>query len=114
VLALEIGFHTEHPRLDDNDQVLARLLEQERRWRRVVGDEAHAGPFLGAADRWRRISETWPTPDLDEDGLAFEIGARLTDYITALEPLRGASKTTDVQTTRELHKFSAQRRGSPC
>jgi len=88
VLALEIGFHAEHQRLDDNEQVLARLLEQERRWRRVVGDEADAGPFLGAADRWRRISETWPDPDLDEDGLAFEIGARLTDYITALEPLR--------------------------
>jgi hypothetical protein len=88
VLALEVGFHAEHPRLADNEQVISRLLGHEKRWRRVVGDEAEVGPFLGAADRWRRISETWPDPDLDEHELAFEIGTRLTDYITALEPLR--------------------------
>ncbi len=88
VLALEVGFHAEHPQLTDNEAVIARLLEHERRWRKVVGDEAEVGAFLGRADRWRRISETWPDPDLDEEGIAFELGARLTDYITALEPLR--------------------------
>ena len=46
-----------------------------------------AGPFLGSRDDWRRISETWPDPDLGEEDLAFELAARLTDYITALEPI---------------------------
>jgi hypothetical protein len=88
MLALEVGFHAEHPTVSDNDAVIARLLRSERRWRRVVGDEAEVGPFLGRADAWRRISETWPDPDLEDEGLAFEIGVRLTDYVTALEPAR--------------------------
>jgi len=92
VLGLEVGFHAEHTELVRNEAVLARLLGAERRWRSVVGDEAVAGPFLGRADLWRRVSETWPDPDLDDPGLAFELGARLTDYITALEPvLRGGA-----------------------
>jgi hypothetical protein len=88
VLALEIGFHAEHPKAPDNDAVIARLIECEDRWRRIIGAEAVAGPFLGRADAWRRISETWPDPDLGDAGIALELGARLTDYITALEPLR--------------------------
>lgn len=88
VLALEIGFHAEHPKVDDNDAVIDRLCQGERRWRRQVGAEAIAGPFLGRADVWRRISETWADPDLSEPDLGFEIGARLTDYIRALEPVR--------------------------
>jgi hypothetical protein len=88
VLALEIGFHAEHPQLRDNDDVLANLMRREVRWRKVVGDEAVAGPFLGRPDVWRRVSETWPDPDLDDTELAFAIAARLTDYVTAIEPLR--------------------------
>jgi hypothetical protein len=86
-LALEVGFHAEHSQLAANDAVIDRLVRSEKRWRPVIGAEAVAGPFLGRADAWRRLSETWPDPDLGDPGLAFELGACLTDYITALEPL---------------------------
>jgi hypothetical protein len=85
-LALEVGFHAEHPKPADNEATLAHLATQEKRWRKSVGEEAVAGPFLGR-DGWRRVSETWADPDLGEEDLAFELAARLTDYITALEPL---------------------------
>ena len=88
VLALEVGFHAEHPKEADNDAVLAKLLAKEKTWRKVIGAEAVPGEFLGRAVHWRRISETWPDPDLSERGLAFEIAARLTDYVTGLEPVR--------------------------
>ena len=91
-LAVEVGFHAEHPRLADNDAIIARLAAVEKRWRDIVGGEAVTGPFLGRADSWRRISETWADPDLDDPGLAFELGTRLTDYITALEPLLRESR----------------------
>jgi hypothetical protein len=87
-LAIEVGFHSEYPNPADNDAVIAHLLANEKRWRRTVGREAQAGPFLGRADRWRRVSETWPDPDLDDDGLVTELATRLTDYITGLEPVR--------------------------
>jgi hypothetical protein len=86
--ALEIGFHAEHSQVHDNDQVLARLIAHEQRWREVLGHEAVAGPFLGRPTAWRRLSETWPDPDLDDTDLAVELAGRLTDYVTALEPLR--------------------------
>jgi hypothetical protein len=87
VLALEIGFHLEHPRSEDNDAVLALLKRRQKSWRSQVGDEAVAGPFLGRPDDWRRVSETWPDPDLGAPDLAFEIAARLADYIAAIEPI---------------------------
>ena len=90
VVAVEIGFHAEHPRLADNEAVLARLLAAERKWRRRLGREAEGGPFLGPADGWRRLSETWADPDLSSPDLPFEVAARLTDYITLLEPFRRA------------------------
>jgi hypothetical protein len=86
-LALEIGFHAEHPKPADNEAALARLTAEETAWRKVIGAEPVAGPFLGRRDDWRRVSETWPDPDLGEEDLAFELAARLTDYITALEPV---------------------------
>ena len=90
VLALEVGFHAEHPQAADNDSIMARLLATERRWRKVLGKEPVAGPFLGRPDLWRRVSETWPDPDLGDTELPFEVAARLTDYVIALEPvLRG-------------------------
>ena len=86
-LALEVGFHSEHPKVADNDAVIARLTANEKKWRKEVGKEAEVAPFLGRADNWRRVSETWLDPDLGEPGIAFEIASRLVDYITALEPL---------------------------
>jgi hypothetical protein len=91
VLALEIGFHAEHPKREDNDAVIAQLTRRESRWRAKLGKEAVVGPFLGRADLWRRVSETWPDPDLSDPELAVEIAARLTDYVTALEPVRRAT-----------------------
>jgi hypothetical protein len=88
LLAIEVGFHAEYPKATENDAVIAYLLANEKRWRRAVGKEAEVGDFLGRADRWRRVSETWPDPDLSDGGLVIELAARLTDYITALEPVR--------------------------
>jgi hypothetical protein len=58
VLALEVGFHSEHPKAEDNERTLAALLETEGRWRKALGPDAVGGPFLGR-DSWRRLSETW-------------------------------------------------------
>jgi hypothetical protein len=87
VVALEVGFHAEHPQESDNDAVTAHLLAAERWWRPEIGDEAIVGPFIGRPS-WRRLSETWPDPDLDAADLALEVAARLTDYIMAIEPIR--------------------------
>src|SRR5665811_356180 len=57
------------------------LVANEKRWRRTVGKEAQVGEFIGRADRWRRVSETWPDPDLGDGGLVIELAMRLTDYI---------------------------------
>ncbi|MGZ4675456.1 MAG: hypothetical protein ACXVLO_01415 [Acidimicrobiia bacterium] len=86
-LALEVGFHSEHPKEPDNEAVIARLTAAEKRWRRDVGKEAEVAVFLGRAEHWRRVSELWLDPDLGEPGVAFEIASRLVDYITALEPV---------------------------
>jgi hypothetical protein len=93
VLAIEVGFHSEHPKVADNDAVIAHLLANEKKWGRVVGKEAEVGEFLGRADRWRRVSETWPDPDLGDEMLVIELATRLTDYITALEPVRRTRRT---------------------
>lgn len=86
-VALEVGFHAEHPKVGENEAVLARLLGEEQGWRSELGDGPVAGAFIGA-DRWRRISETWEAPDPDDVDAAIEIAARLADYVTVLEPLR--------------------------
>lgn len=86
-LALEIGFHAEHPDAAANDDILDRLVAAEKRWRSVLGAEAEMGEFFGAAN-WRRISEAWIEPDLDDPELAFEVASRLVDYVNALEPIR--------------------------
>jgi hypothetical protein len=88
VLAIEVGFHAEHPDAARNQAVLDRMLAGERRWRRTLGVEPEAGPFLGRRDDWCRLSELWPDPDLGDPTLGLEIAARLTDYATVLEPLR--------------------------
>jgi hypothetical protein len=91
ILALEIGFHAEHSKAGDNTTVITHLLEQEKQWRPVVGRAAVVGPFLGRAKSWKRVSETWPDPDLGDPELAIELAALLADYITGLEPARAAS-----------------------
>ena len=88
VLAIEVGFHAEHPDPTQNEQALALLGKQEKRWRKGLGPEPMAGTFIDDRRGWQRLSETWPDPDLDDPDLALEIAGRLTDYITALEPLR--------------------------
>lgn len=88
ILAIELGFHAEHPQVAANDAVLGRFLDHERQWRRVLGDDAVAGPFLGRPEDWRRLSEIWPDPDLSDPETGIEIATRLTDYVTLLEPIR--------------------------
>ena len=88
VLALEIGFHSEHTTARENQAVMARVLDGEREWRKVLGKDAVAGPFLGRAKTWQRVSETWPDPDLSDPELSIEVAARLVEYVTALEPVR--------------------------
>jgi hypothetical protein len=87
-LALEIGFHSEHPKEPANIAVVDQLRTDEKTWRRELGKEPEIAPFLGRATHWRRVSETWLDPDLGEPGLAFEIASRLVDYITVIEPRR--------------------------
>lgn len=85
-MALEIGFHAENPDRDANEAVIAHLEKAGKTWRRILGDEAEVGPFFGA-DNWRRVSEAWIEPDLDEPELAFEVASRLVDYLSAIEPV---------------------------
>lgn len=92
-LGIEIGFHAEHRDLADNDASLARITTAGPRWRKELGGEAEAGPFIGAEDRWRRISEVWIDPDLGDPDLPWEVGARLCDYVTVLEPLRATVRS---------------------
>jgi hypothetical protein len=89
-LAIEIGFHAEHPKVGENRAVVTHLLEQEKEWRKTLRN-AVAGPFIGRAQTWQRVSETWPDPNLDDPELAIEVAAQLADYITVLEPRRGAT-----------------------
>ena len=92
VLGIEVGFHAEDRDEAKNDAALEALLAREKAWRKELGgpDEVHAGAFLGAGrlGHWRRISETWPDPDLGDGERAFELAARLFEYVTTLEPLR--------------------------
>ncbi|HYD09202.1 MAG TPA: hypothetical protein VEA78_03785 [Acidimicrobiales bacterium] len=93
VLGIEVGFHVEDKDEAKNDAILDALLAHEKRWRKELGggpDAVHAGVFLGAGrlGHWRRISETWPDPDLGHGDLAFELAARLCDYMVTFEPLR--------------------------
>ena len=87
VLAIEIGFHAEHPKTPDNEAVLAPISKAERSWRTLLGPEAEAGPFLGRGG-WVRVSETWADPNLGDPELPFEVADRLATYIEALEPVR--------------------------
>ncbi|MCP3856294.1 MAG: hypothetical protein GY698_16385 [Actinomycetia bacterium] len=86
-MVIEVGFHAEHGDEAANQKVVDRLLAGRDGWHAELGDAAVAGPFLGN-DGWRRLSETWIEPDLDDPDLSFELGSRLVDYVAALEALR--------------------------
>ena len=86
-LAVEIGFHAEHPRAPDNLAVVAPLRSGESGWRAALGPDAVLGPFLGRGS-WQRLSETWPDPDLSDPEVCFEIADCLAAYVLAVEPLR--------------------------
>jgi hypothetical protein len=86
-LHLEVGFHAEHRDAGRNEEVVARLVDNEKAWRKALGREAKAGPFLGRQSKWRRISEIWEGDGLTDDA-AVEAAERLATYITALEPVR--------------------------
>ncbi len=85
-IELEIGFHAEHSKSEQNEATLATLTRDEKRWRKTLGPDPVAGVFLGN-DRWRRISETWDTFDFRDLQLAFEVADRLAEYIESFEPL---------------------------
>lgn len=85
--ALEVGFHAEHLDPARNAEVLARITALERSWRRRLRD-AEAGPFVGRARGWARVSELWFDCDLGDDGTLIEAAERLAAYIEAFEPLR--------------------------
>jgi hypothetical protein len=86
VLALEIGFHSEYPKVAENEAVIDRLRATESTWRKELGVDVVVGEFLGR-DSWRRVSETWADPNLDDEELVLDLAMRLVDYFTALEPL---------------------------
>lgn len=87
---LEIGFHAEHPKAAQNQDVLDRLVKREAKWRKALGREAEAGAFIGR-EGWCRISELWPLPDAFEVDDVIDVAARLADYALALEPVRTAT-----------------------
>jgi hypothetical protein len=86
-VALEIGFHAEDPDVDRNARTVAAIARSEAIWREVVGEGAEVGPFFGAS-HWRRVSEAWLDPDLDDPELAIEVASQLVDYLQAIEQAR--------------------------
>lgn len=88
LLAIEVGFHAENADEAANDRVVSALVDAERSWRKHLGKDPVIGGFLGRSGGWQRVSEVWLDPDLSDPELVFELAARLTDYITALEPHR--------------------------
>ena len=86
-MALEVGFHSEHKEPAKNIAVIDRVMKTEKKWRKELGKEPTADVFFGA-DNWRRISEAWIEPDMDDPELAFEVASRLVDYVTAIEVAR--------------------------
>ena len=86
-LHLEVGFHAEHRDPGRNEEVVARLVDKEKAWRKTLGRDAQAGAFLGRQSKWRRISEVWEGEGLTDDA-AIEAAERLATDITVFEPLR--------------------------
>ena len=86
-MAIEIGFHAEHEDQAKNVAVIDRITGTEKKWRKELGKEPEVDVFYGA-DNWRRVSEAWIEPDLDDPEITFEIASRLVDYVSVIEPAR--------------------------
>lgn len=86
-MAVEIGFHSEHKEPAKNVTVIDRITSTEKKWRKELGKEPQVDIFFGA-DNWRRVSEAWIEPDLDDPEITFEIASRLVDYVSVIEPAR--------------------------
>jgi len=85
--ALEVGFHAEHKDAGRNEEILDRIVDGEKRWRKALGRAPKTGSFLGRQKNWRRVSEVWEGDGLTDDA-AVEAAERLGAYIEAFEPLR--------------------------
>ena len=103
--ALEVGFHAEHKDEARNEATLERLLEQEKTWRKALGPEPDAGKFLGRQSSWRRVSEVWDLPGV-EDEASIEAAERLADYIRAIEPVRTGTKKPAVRERKAVRRSS--------
>ena len=101
--ALEIGFHAEHKAVEQNEELLERLVAQEKAWRKALGPEPEAGTFLGRQSPWRRVSEVW---DHVDDDASIEAAERLADYIQALEPVRTGKKQPAVKARKAVRRSS--------
>lgn len=86
-MAIEIGFHAEHQDAGRNVEAVAAIEAKEGQWRKILGAEAEVGPFFGA-ENWRRVSEAWLEPDLEDPELPVEVASRLVDYLEAIEAAR--------------------------
>ena len=86
-MAIEIGFHAELPDEQANQDAINVLTAAKSAWKKELGSVAEADGFLGNI-KWRRFSEVWIEPELEEPDFAFEIGSRLVDYLELLEPIR--------------------------
>ncbi|MGH1489499.1 MAG: hypothetical protein ACRBK7_08930 [Acidimicrobiales bacterium] len=86
-MALEIGFHAENRDTESNVAAIELIGKTEKKWRKILGADAEVGEFYGASN-WRRVSEAWIEPDLEDPEVAFEVASRLVDYLEAIEPAR--------------------------
>ena len=86
-MAVEIGFHSEYPKREQNEEVVSGLEQMESKWRKALGPDAEAGIFFGS-DNWTRLSEAWLDFDESDPDFSFEVASRTVDYVTAIEPLR--------------------------
>ncbi len=86
-MAIEIGFHAEHRETERNIATVTAIEAKEAQWRTILGAEAEVGPFFGA-ENWRRVSEAWLEPDLEDPELPVEVASRLVDYLEAIEAAR--------------------------
>lgn len=90
VLALEVGFHAEHPDEAANIAAVAPLIAQQVVGEEELDGEVVIGEFLGRGS-WRRASEVWIDPDLGDPELCFELADRLATYVEVIERRRTSS-----------------------
>jgi hypothetical protein len=61
-LAMEVGWHAELSKEDENEAALSVLVAGERSWRKVIGSEAECGVFFGRAATGGGCPRRGPTP----------------------------------------------------